>query len=250
MRIRFSASLRRDRLQPIEEVARTFLRMLAMGILGVASGVETYAFPPPGGAGWRVLAFERVSRQTVYERVEVDGLPALRARASCSASAILHAAPDLDLARTPRLHWRWRVDRDQGPRDPRARSGDDFAARVYVAFRFVPDRASVWERLKRGALGVVYGGEMPGSALNYVWSASEPARTVWPSPYTAQSRMISLGAGTPGSFHDAAVDVRADYLRVFGVEPPPVEFVALMSDADDGCGETLAWFASLYFSSE
>jgi len=224
--------------------------LLATGLLAAAPGVQIYAFPPLGGSGWQPLAFARIEKQTVYEALEVDGRATLRARASCAASAILHAAPGLELARTPILRWRWRVDRDLGTRNPRAKAGDDFAARVYVAFRFEAERASRWQRLKRGALGLVYGGEMPGPALNYVWSASEPVGSFWTSPYTAQARMISLGGAPPDEWRNAEVDVAADYRRVFSAAPPPIAFVAVMSDSDDGCGETLAWFADLRFASE
>jgi hypothetical protein len=61
--------------------------------------------------------------------------------------------------------------------------------------------------------------------------------------------VLSLGAGRP-TLARARADLRADYRRSFGADPPAVEFVALMSDADDGCGETLAWFADLRFASE
>jgi len=228
--------------------------MLATWLLATAlaagAGAESLLLPPPGGPGWRPLVFPRVEKQTEYESAEFEGAPVLRAHARCSASALLHAAPGLDLDQTPVLHWRWRVDRDLGPRDARAKSGDDYAARVYVAFRFEPERASRYERLKRGALALLYGAELPGSALNYVWTANEPKGSAWPSPYAADSRLISLGAGPLGVFRAESVDLRADYRRSFASEPPPVEFVALMSDADDGCGEALAWFADLRFASE
>jgi hypothetical protein len=224
--------------------------MFAAFLLATGIGAQAYVLPPPGADGWRPLAFPRVERQTRYERVEFDSGPALRAQARCSASALLHAVPGLDLARTPWLRWRWRVDRDLPPRDARTRAGDDYAARVYVAFRFEPERASAFERLRRAALRLVYGAELPGRALNYVWFAGQPEGRDWASPYAPQARLISLGAGPPGAFRDARVDLRADYRRLFGSEPPAVEFVAVMSDADDGCGETLAWFADLRFAPE
>lgn len=224
--------------------------MLATWLLANGLAVQSYALPAPGGDGWRSLAFPRIERRTTYEPVEVDGEPVLRAHASCSASALLHAVPGLELARTPWLHWRWRVDRDLGPRDVRVKSGDDFAARVYVAFRFDPERASSWERFRRGALGLIYGAELPGSALNYVWTATEPAGRDWRSPYAPQSRLVSLGAKPSGDWQSARVDVQADYRRVFAAEPPPIEFVAVMSDSDDTCSEALAWFADLRFASE
>jgi hypothetical protein len=222
--------------------------MLATWLLATGITAQTYVLPPPGGEGWQPLVFPRVEKQTAYERIEFDGEPVLRAQARCSASALLHAAPGLALARTPWLRWRWRVDRDLPARDPRTKAGDDYAARVYVAFRFEPERASAYERLKRGALRLIYGQELPGSALNYVWSAGEPEGASWPSPYAAQSRMISLGAAPAGAWREARVDLPADYRRVFGADAPPVEFVAVMSDADDGCGEALAWFADLRFA--
>jgi hypothetical protein len=224
--------------------------MFATWLLTTGVTVQTYTLPPPGSEGWRALVFPRIEKQTRYEPVEFEGSPVLRAQASCSASALLHAVPGLELARTPRLYWRWRVDRDLPARDPRTKAGDDFAARVYVAFRFETARASAWERLKRGAAQLVYGGEMPGSALNYVWSSSEPAGSAWTSPYAPQSRMISLGAGPAGAWRAENVDLQADYRRVFAAEPPPVEYVAVMSDSDDGCGEALAWFADLRFAQE
>lgn len=224
--------------------------MLATWLLATGITAQTYVLPPPGGEGWRPLVFPRVEKQTQYERVEFEGASALRARARCSASGLVHAAPGLELSKTPWLHWRWRVDRDLPERDPRTKAGDDYAARVYVAFRFEPERASGYERVKRAALRLIYGEELPGSALNYVWSASEPVGSTWQSPYAERSRVLSLGAGPAGAWRAARVDLRADYRRVFDAEPPPVEFVALMSDADDGCGETLAWFADLRFASQ
>ena len=224
--------------------------MLATWMLATGLDAQTYVLPPPGGEGWRPLAFPRVEKETAYDPAEFEGQPVLRARASCSASAILHEAPGLELSRTPWLHWRWRVDRDLPPRNSRERSGDDFAARVYVAFRFEPARASAWERLKRASLGLIYGGELPGRALNYVWTSTTDAGGEWENPYAPQSRMISLGAQTAGAWHAVRVDVRRDYRRVFGTEPPPVAFVAVMSDADDTCAEALAWFADLRFASE
>jgi hypothetical protein len=223
--------------------------MFATWLLATGITAQTYVLPPLGGDGWQPLVFPRVQKQTAYERVEFEGARVLRAQAICSASGLVHGVPGLELAKTPRLEWRWRVDRDLPARDPREKSGDDYAARVYVAFRFEPERASRYERLKRGALRLVYGEELPGSALNYVWSASEAAGASWPSPYAEQSRMISLGAAPAGAWREASVDLPADYRRVFGAEPPPVEFIAVMSDADDGCGEALAWFADLRFAS-
>jgi hypothetical protein len=107
----------------------------------------TYA-PPPGGEGWQPLVFPRVEKQTRYERVEFEGAQVLPAPARCSASGLVHGVPGLELARTPWLYWRWRVDRDLPARDPRTKAGDDHAARLWRSAR---TRASGYERVARRA---------------------------------------------------------------------------------------------------
>ena len=91
-------------------------------------------------AGWKPLAFKRIPRQTEY-RTERDGGNAyLAARASASASGLLKEV-QVDLGATPVLRWRWRVTGSVKGADARAKSGDDYAARVYVAFAYDPSRA-------------------------------------------------------------------------------------------------------------
>src|SRR3546814_14641688 len=54
--------------------------------------------------------------------------------------AILARPISIDLAATPILCWRWYVDAPVANADMRKKSGDDYAARVYVAFD-MPSRA-------------------------------------------------------------------------------------------------------------
>ena len=59
-----------------------------------------------GRSGWAERAFVG---QTRYRVVELDGEPVLEARAEASASA-LYRDSAVDLAATPYLHFRWRVE--------------------------------------------------------------------------------------------------------------------------------------------
>ena len=203
--------------------------------------------PAPGRGGWRPLAFPKVSRHTVYTPVELDGRLAVRAESRCSASALLLRLEALDLERTPRLRWEWRVERDVAVTDHRIKEGDDFAARVYVLFEFRAEGASVWERLRRRAAAVMFGSELPGNAINYVWSSREPAGAAWENPFTAHSRMVSLGAGPLGVWRSEEVDVLADYRAHFGDPVPPVVAVAVMSDSDNSCQAAEAHLARFRF---
>ena len=47
----------------------------------------------------------------------------------------------------------------------RRKEGDDYPARIYVAFEFEPDEAGFFERAKRKTVEVVFGEELPGSGI-------------------------------------------------------------------------------------
>jgi hypothetical protein len=202
------------------------------------------ALPEPSAETWRALEFPRIEKHTRYERVQDGGRPVLRAVSECSASALLTPLDGIDLAQTPLLRWRWKVSAPLAvDASEREKAGDDFAARVYVAFAFESERASLFERA-RHAIGVsLYGEEMPGLALDYVWSRAEPAGAHWENPYTASSLMLSLGPAPAGIWRDAEADILADYQRFIGGRPPRALFVALMSDSDDSCSRAEASYA-------
>jgi hypothetical protein len=215
----------------------------AFGALCAAAvGASEVALPAPGGSAWQPLEFSKIPRHTRYEQVEAGR--ALRADSRCAASGLLLPLDAVDLQATPRLRWRWKVERPiDAAADERSKPGDDFAARVYVAFAFEPERAGVWERARRRLGATLYGENLPGSALNYVWSRSEPAGASWPNPFVPSSLMLSLGAGAPGTWRVEEVDLLADYARLFGAQAPAPLFVALMTDTDNTCGEARAFYA-------
>jgi hypothetical protein len=209
-----------------------------------AAAAEERWLPAPGSEGWRPLAFPRIERHTRYTTAREEGRPVLRAESECSASALLTPLPDVALERTPLLRWRWRVEDGLAPGDERSRAGDDFAARVYVTFVYEPERAGLLERARRLA-AAVYGDELPGSSLTYVWAAQEPVGARWPNPYTAASQMLvaTSGASAPPGWVEVEVDLLADYRRVFERAPPAPLFLALMTDTDDRCLRARASYA-------
>jgi hypothetical protein len=225
------------------------LLALLFPVRGASAQLREVPLPEPSAERWRALEFPRIQKHTRYERIQDENRPVLRALSECSASALLTPLEGIDLAKTPVLRWRWRVSTPLATdASEREKAGDDFAARVYVAFAFEPERASLFERA-RHAIGVqIYGDELPGIALNYVWSRSEPAGAHWDNPYTARSVMISLGTAAPGAWRDAEVDVLADYQRLVGGTPPRALFVALMSDSDDSCSRAEASYADFRLS--
>ena len=59
--------------------------------------------------------------------------------------------------------------------------------------------------------------------------------------------MLSLGRGPLEQWREETVDVVRDYRKSFGVAPPPILFVGIMSDSDDSCSQAAALFADFRF---
>lgn len=213
--------------------------------LAAGAGAQEVALPPEG---WQPLAFPKIERRTRYATEREDGTAVIRAESECAASGLLHDLAGVELARTPLLRWRWRVDAGLPPADERGKAGDDFAARVYVAFPFEPERASLLERAARRIARAVWGESLPGSALTYVWSSSAPVGARWPNPYAATSRMIVAASGPAAGWREVEVDLLADFEREFSRPPPPPLFLALMTDTDDRCLAARAAYADFRFS--
>jgi len=226
-------------------------RRTALGLLlslAASAAAQELPIAAPGTAGWQPLAFPKIERHTRYTTAHEDGAGVLHAESECSASGLLHALRDVALERTPLLRWRWRVDEDLAPADERSKSGDDFAARVYVTFAFEPEHASLLERAARRLGAAVYGEQMPGTSLTYVWASREPAGARWPNPFTASSQMIAAASGPASGWRDVEVDLLADYERSFAHPAPAPLFLALMTDSDNRCLRARASYADFRFA--
>ncbi|MBI4061636.1 MAG: DUF3047 domain-containing protein [Elusimicrobia bacterium] len=203
----------------------------------------------PGGlpAGWEPLDFPRIKAHTAYEWSASSA--ALHARAEKSASGLIHRregpVPEL-----PILRWRWMVSGTVAGGDERRKKGDDYAARVYVTFRYEPRRVGLFARLKRGTVKLFRGERAPHNAICYIWANKLAAGRDLPSPYTKKVRMVAVRSGDEGAgeWRSEERDVLEDYRRLFGEEPPPYAGIALMTDADDTGGTAQAWYADVSLS--
>ena len=202
-----------------------------------------------GGAlpeGWQPQRFARVDRETRYSLVEDDGVVVVRADSEASASGLIHPL-DVDVATHPILGWRWKIANVLRGADLRTKRGDDHPARVYVAFAFDPDRASLLERVQYEALRLVYGEYPPSAALNYIWASSGPVGGIVPNPYSDRARMIVVESGDEraGTWREERRDLAADYAAAFGGTPPRIAAIAIMSDSDDTGEAATSWFGDI-----
>ena len=191
------------------------------------------------------MTFRNKPRHTRYELVRDGETVVVRAQASAAAAALVHKLND-PLQEATVLHWRWKIARLLDKSDIGRKSGDDYAARVYVTFALDP-RASWAERIKFRTARLIYGNDLPFSALNYVWDTRAPVGTSLGNAYTERVRMVVLesGAARLGEWVEERRDVVADYRRAFGTEPPPITGVAIMTDTDDTGESATAWYGDI-----
>jgi hypothetical protein len=133
--------------------------------------------------------------------------------------------------------------------DARRKDGDDYPARVYVAFRYDPTRATVWEKATYGAYRLVYGTYPPAAALNYIWDNRLPPGTTLDNAYTDRAKMVVVRSGPAeiGRWMTETRNVLDDYRRLFGGDPPRIAGVAVMTDTDDTGERAVAWYDALAF---
>ena len=224
-------------------------RLLTASISALAiAAMAATALPQPGAPAWEPLTFKSVQRQTTY--TPIPGGLGVRAEADCAASALVLPLAAIDLARTPVLRWRWQVEHPLEIENERIREGDDFAARVYLMFRFEPDRASFFERARQRLGSRLFGTEMPGSVLSFVWTSREAPGSRWTNPFASESKMIALARGGASEWRDEAVDVAAEYRRTFAHGPPAPLALGIMTDADNACQHATARYADFRFTEQ
>lgn len=201
---------------------------------------------PP--APWRLVRFKEGVPPTDYRIRAWAGEFAIEAHAHASM-ALLARPIHIDLASTPILCWRWRIDAPIAVADLREKSGDDYAARVYVAFRIPPGSMTWATRSKLALARTVFGADVPDAALNYVWDNRHPIGTVTPNAYTERAMMIVTrsGAADAGRWVSERRDVLADIRSAFGAGSFTPMLLAVASDGDDTGSSAHAGFARLRF---
>ena len=212
-----------------------------------SAGGDGFPLSTPGSDGWRPLVFRGIANQTRYTLEFFEGMEVARAESNCGASGLVLRLDAIRLDQTPLLSWRWRVDRGLDLLQEQTKAEDDFAARVYIMFEFDKSRASILQRLRHRLAKLVYGEEIPGSALNFVWTSRLPAGTVWDNPFESSAKMIALAQGANQGWRTETVDVAARYRELFRSPTPPALGLAVMSDSDNSCQRTEARFADFKF---
>lgn len=227
-----------------------FTLAAAMILIAAGDAVWIGKFAGSGAvpAPWRVVQIDKKIKPTSYRLATIAGVTAVEARANGSM-ALLARPLTVDLAATPILCWRWFVDAPIARGDMTKKSGDDYAARVYVAFD-MPDKAlSAGTRLKLSLARRLFGANVPDAAVNYVWDNRNPVGTRRKSAYTDRAEVIVAETGTAraGAWVSERADVAADFAAAFGDRPGKAIQIAVASDTDNTNSVARAGFADLHF---
>ena len=212
--------------------------------------VGRFSAAPPGAGlpdGWTPLTFARIERHTSYSLVKNEGTTVLRARSESSASGLTRDIR-IDPREYPIVRWRWKVENLLAKSDITSKGGDDYPARLYIAFEYEPDKVGLARRAQYFIGRALYG-DIPIAALNYVWDARAAPGTFADNAYTDFAKMVVVrsGPGRVGAWVEEERNVYEDYRKAFGEEPPMIKGIAVMTDTDDTGESATAYYGDIVF---
>ena len=212
-------------------ISRCLLIALLSSLGSVAADTSRLAvgeFSSGSLAGWKPKSFKDT---TLYTIEMLDDVRVLRAKSDQAASG-LFKEQRIDLQNTPYLNWRWRIENRLGNIDEQSKSGDDYAARVYVV---VSGGWAFWRT----------------RAINYVWAGNSPKGKVWPNAFAGRNAMmIALRSADDqtATWYREKRNVQRDLEAQFGERIRYIDAVALMTDTDNAGGNAEAYYGDIYFS--
>lgn len=182
---------------------------------------------------WKPLHFKKIKEHTEYSIKKGAG-NYLKAKSNASASGIIFKR-EFNVFEFYKMKWRWKVSNVYIKGNARERSGDDYPLRVYIMFKFDPEKASLGQRLKYGLAKAVYGEYPPHSSLNYIWANRQHEESIITNTYAKEAKMIILQAGdeNAGKWMEEDINIVEDYHKAFGEDPPETASLAIMSDSDN-----------------
>jgi hypothetical protein len=204
-----------------------FTLLVLLSTPSMATELAIGEFSAKNLSGWTKELFKGKTDYTIFSE---NGRTVLKAHSVKAASGLIKKVR-VDPKAYPLLRWSWKVGNTIQKEDVNRKSGDDFAARVYVVF----PRTFFWQT----------------RAINYVWAAKMPKGTSSPSPYTSRAVIVAVesGAEKVGEWVNEERNYYEDYRKLFGDEPSKLGAVAIMTDTDDTGDEVTAYYGNILLES-
>jgi len=134
----------------------------------------------------------------------------------------------------PWLNWRWKVRKPLSPTTETTKSGDDYAARIYV---------------------IIDGGMLKwrSKALTYVWSSRSGDIPNWPNAFVPKNAMMMAvrnAASDTETWYTEKRNVLSDLKQAFGKEIRYIDAIAIMTDTDNTGQTATALYGDVIFSEQ
>jgi hypothetical protein len=213
--------------------------------------VGKFSSESPGNslpAGWKPLTFKKIEKHTSYTLVKDEDGVVVKAVAQASASGLTREIR-IDPREYPIVQWRWKVENVLKKGNVRRKEGDDYPARLYIAFEYDPASLGFFEKAEYEMAKLLYGQYPPLGAINYIWESTAPVGTLVPNPFTKRAMMIVVESGDArlGQWVDEERNVFEDYQKAFGKAPPMISGVAIMTDTDNTGESATAYYGDIVF---
>lgn len=198
---------------------------------------------------WDTLTFGSIEEHTSYTLVDDDNIKVIKAQSNESASGLTKKI-SFNPKEYPYLSWRWKVNKAIPGTDVTSKSGDDYAARIYVMFKYNLEDLPEDEQSRISWYKFFNGKLPPLATLNYIWANKMPLGRIVPSPYTDRVKMVILKNKDSElqQWHVEERNIYEDYKKAFGEEPKDVISIAIMTDTDNTEAMAESYFGDIVIS--
>jgi len=180
--------------------------------------------------GWEQKSFKGETRY----QIQILGSVTVLKADSHDAGSGLFKEQCIDLEQTPFLNWSWRIANRLTGLNEQSKTGDDYAARIYV---LVKGGLAFWQT----------------KAINYVWAGNTAKDTIWPNAFAGDHAMMVAVRGQEAPLNEWQSEKRnvgADLKKLFGEDIRTIDAVALMTDTDNSHGQVSAFYGDIWFSKD
>ncbi|MCP4370984.1 MAG: DUF3047 domain-containing protein [Deltaproteobacteria bacterium] len=180
--------------------------------------------------GWEDKVF---TGTTSYQLIQLKDKKILMADSQDSASGLIKKI-HVDLKKYPYLNWSWSIENRLDIKNEKIKSGDDYAARIYVV---VDGGILLWRT----------------RAVNYVWANEAAKGEIWQNAFAGKNAMMMAlrsKQDKASTWYSEKRNVYEDLKRLYGTEFQFIDAVALMTDTDNSHGQVKSYYGDIYFSTK
>jgi len=198
---------------------------------------------------WSPLIFGSIDEHTSYTLVDDKNINVIKAESNESASGLTKKI-QFNPKEYPYLSWRWKVNKAIPGTDVTSKSGDDYAARIYVMFKYDVEDLPEDEQSNVNWYKFFNGKLPPLATLNYIWGNKSAIGRIVSSPYTKRVKMVIIRNKNSAlqKWHVEERNIYEDYKNAFGEEPRDVISVAIMTDTDNTSAMAESYFGDIVIS--